>query len=188
MDRETFAKKLKAARKSAGKNQNDVARIIGVSRASICHWENGQRTPTVCIVSNLNKLYGVNLLDDSCSEREPTEKERGDVMGKDNNNNSNNNLAALGVALGAMGMNSNRMEQGPTHAEADKTCLKALSSMAETMDALNNLIKGAENPDEFAHENIMDLADRMSNMATSMSTLRMSMGLGYNRGPGGTMM
>lgn len=186
MDRETFAKKLKAARKAAGKNQNDVARIIGVSRATISYWESGLRNPNAYNVIKLNKLYGVNLLDDSCSEREPTEKERGDVMGKDNN--SNNNLAALGVALGAMGMNSNRMEQGPTHAEADKTCLKALSSMAETMDALNNLIKGAENPDEFAHENIMDLADRMSNMATSMSTLRMSMGLGYNRSPGGTMM
>lgn len=186
MDRETFAKKLKAARETAGYKQGYVARIIGVSRAAISQWEKGKRTPSAYNVIKLSKLYGVNLLDDYCSERESTEKERGDVM--DNNNNSNNNLAALGVALGAMGMNSNRMEQGPTHAEADKTCLKALSSMAETMDALNNLIKGAENPDEFAHENIMDLADRMSNMATSMSTLRMSMGLGYNRGPGGTMM
>ena len=107
-------------------------------------------------------------------------------MSKDNN--SNNNLAALGVMMGTMGMNSNRMEQSPTHAEADKTCLKALASMAETMDALNNLIKSAEKPDEFAYENIVDLADRMSSMATSMSTLRMSMGLGCVRAPGGAMM
>lgn len=105
-------------------------------------------------------------------------------MSKDNNSN-NVNLAAMGMALGTMGMNSGRMEASPTHVDADKTCLKALGSMAETMDALSNLIKGAKNPDEFAHENIVDLADRMSNMATAMSTLRMSMGLGYMRSMSG---
>ncbi|MBQ7887315.1 MAG: hypothetical protein IJ313_10535 [Clostridia bacterium] len=97
-------------------------------------------------------------------------------MGKDD---SSNNLAALGLAMGAMGMNSGRMEKSETHKEADKACVSALNSMAETMDKLNNLIKDAEKPNEFTLDSIADLAERMSSMAASMSTLRMSIGLGF---------
>lgn len=94
---------------------------------------------------------------------------------------SNNNLAALGIAMGAMGMNGGRIGQSENHREADKSCAKALEEMAGTMEALSDLVralKNVEKPDEFDHENIVELTGKMATLATSMSTLRMSMGLG----------
>lgn len=94
---------------------------------------------------------------------------------------SNTNLAALGMALGTMGMNSGRMSLSEEKKDADKSCAKALASMAETMDALNNLVKSIqhlEKQDEFDYENAVELTGKMATLATSMSTICMSIGLG----------
>ncbi len=100
------------------------------------------------------------------------------------------NLAALGMALGTMGMTGGRMSLSEEKRDADKSCAKALAHMAETMKALSGLVKDlciVEKPNEFGnmekleefdHENIVELTGKMATMATSMSTLRMSLGLG----------
>lgn len=94
---------------------------------------------------------------------------------------SNIDLAALGMTLGTMGMNSGRMSVSEEKRDADKSCAKALAYMAGTMEALSDLVKelkNVEKPDDFDHENIVELTGKMATLATSMSTLRMSMGLG----------
>ena len=105
------------------------------------------------------------------------------------NEDNNTNLTALGMALGTMGMNSGRMSVSEEKRDADKSCAKALSHMAETMETLCGLVKelrSVEKKDEFDHENIVEPTGKMATLATSMSTLRMSIGLGAAPGmPGG---
>lgn len=108
-------------------------------------------------------------------------------MSKKEDNDTN--LAALGMTLGAVGMNSGRMSVSEEKRDADKSCAKALAHMAETMEALSGLVKdlrSVEKPDDFDHDNIVELTGKMATLATSMSTLRMSIGLGAAPGiPGG---
>lgn len=97
------------------------------------------------------------------------------------NNDGNIDIAALGMALGTMGMTGGRMSLSEEKKDADKSCAKALAHMAGTMEALSGLVKdlrSVEKPDKFDHENIVVLTGKMATLATSMSTLRMSMGLG----------
>lgn len=96
-------------------------------------------------------------------------------------NDDTTNLAALGAVLGTMGTNSSRMSLSEEKRDADKSCAKALAYMAGTMEALSDLVralKNVEKPDDFDHDNIVELTGKMATLATSMSTLRMSMGLG----------
>lgn len=96
-------------------------------------------------------------------------------------NDDTTNLAALGAVLGTMGTNRGTMIVGEEKRDADKSCAKALAYMTGTMEALSDIVKelkNVENPDEFDHENIVELTGKMATLATSMSTLRMSMGLG----------
>ena len=99
------------------------------------------------------------------------------------------NIAALGMALGTMGMTGCRMSLSEEKKDADKSCAKALAYMAGTMEALSDLVralKNVEKPDDFDHDNIVELTGKMAALATSMSTLRMSLGLGAVPGiPGG---
>lgn len=100
-------------------------------------------------------------------------------MSKSDDNNTN--LAALGMALGTMGMNSGRMSLSEEKKDADKSCAKALEYMAGTMEALSEVVKALGNTEklvEFEYENIVELTGKMATLATSMSTLRMSIGLG----------
>ena len=97
------------------------------------------------------------------------------------NNDNDTSFAALGMALGTMGMTSGRMSLSEEKKDADKSCAKALADMAETMETLSGLVKNlcsVERPDEFDYENIVELTGKMATLATSMSTMRMSMGLG----------
>ena len=97
------------------------------------------------------------------------------------NSDNDTNLAALGMALGTMGMTGGRMSLSEEKKDADKSCAKALAHMAETMEALSGLVKdlrNVEKPDNFEHDNIVELTGKMATLATSMSTLRMSLGLG----------
>ena len=97
------------------------------------------------------------------------------------NSDNDTNLAALGMALGTMGMTGGRMSLSEEKKDADKSCAKALAHMAETMEALSGLIKdirNVEKSDDFDHDNIVELTGKIATLATSMSTLRMSLGLG----------
>lgn len=97
------------------------------------------------------------------------------------NSDNDTNIAALGMALGTMGMTGGRMSLSEEKKEADKSCAKALAHMAETMEALSGLVKdlrNVEKPHDFEHDKIVELTGKMATLATSMSTLRMSLGLG----------
>ena len=101
------------------------------------------------------------------------------------NEDNSNGLAALGMVLGTMGTNRDRVSMSEDRRDADKSCAKALSHMAETMETLAGLVKelrSVEKKDEFDHENIVELTGKMATLATSMSTLRMSIGLGATPG------
>ena len=57
----TMADKLKALRKSKGYTQQDVANIIGTSRATVGGYEVGRRQPRLSDLKKLAELYGVGL-------------------------------------------------------------------------------------------------------------------------------
>lgn len=50
---------LKQIRLNLGYSQDQVARLLGVSKQSICNWENGRAIPYGRNAIALAKLYGV---------------------------------------------------------------------------------------------------------------------------------
>lgn len=50
---------LKTARVAAKMTQTEAAEKLGVSTASVCHWERGRRTPKTSVFFRLCELYGV---------------------------------------------------------------------------------------------------------------------------------
>ena len=52
---------LAAARVNAKMTQNEVAKALGVSNQTICHWENGKAEPTISQARELSELYGMDL-------------------------------------------------------------------------------------------------------------------------------
>lgn len=75
-----FCKRLKELRKKAGFTQQQLGNMIGVTKVSICCYENGTRTPTLdtlidianCLNVELAYLLGADYFavaedDDSCS-------------------------------------------------------------------------------------------------------------------------
>lgn len=59
---------LKTARVAAKLTQTEVAEKLGVSTASVCHWERGQRMPKTSTFFRLCELYGVTPNDIFLSE------------------------------------------------------------------------------------------------------------------------
>lgn len=53
-------KRLKELRKNKGLNQTELRDILGVSKSSICCYENGTRTPTIETIIDLMHLFGVS--------------------------------------------------------------------------------------------------------------------------------
>lgn len=60
IDKAGIGKRLTELRHEHGYNQMYVAKKLGVTQASVCHWECGIRTPRVIRVLMLAKLYGVD--------------------------------------------------------------------------------------------------------------------------------
>ena len=54
---------IKAARVSAGLTQRDAAKMLGVTQASLCRWERGEREPRLSVFLRLCELYGFNPSD-----------------------------------------------------------------------------------------------------------------------------
>lgn len=75
-----LAKKLKWLRIESGRKLQEISDAIGITGASISHYENGGRTPSADILKKLADFYGVSLdylLDDSdvTAVRPPTRPE-----------------------------------------------------------------------------------------------------------------
>ena len=56
-----FCKRLKELRKKAGLTQQQLGSIIGVTKVSICCYENGTRTPTLDTLIDLANCLNVEL-------------------------------------------------------------------------------------------------------------------------------
>ena len=55
-----IGEKLKQLRKSKGMNQEELARLSGVSRNSIVNWETGKRMPRADDIARLALVFGVS--------------------------------------------------------------------------------------------------------------------------------
>ena len=52
---------LEAARKNRGLTQGQVARKLGISRATVVNWEKGRTRISYLALSKLSNLYGIPL-------------------------------------------------------------------------------------------------------------------------------
>lgn len=50
---------MKAARVNKGMTQGDVAKALGVTKKTVCSWENGKTMPRLEKIEPLCKLYGL---------------------------------------------------------------------------------------------------------------------------------
>lgn len=57
---EVFGKRLKLLRNKTGKNQQDIADAIGISRARYSHYENNHVEPDMSLIRQLSDLYNVS--------------------------------------------------------------------------------------------------------------------------------
>lgn len=58
---DTLAINLKRCREKAGKTQNEVGAILGVSKATICNWECAMHVPTLLTVHKMAVIYGCTV-------------------------------------------------------------------------------------------------------------------------------
>lgn len=55
-----MGERLLALRKERGIGQNDLARILSLSNASISYWENGKQAPSAEVIFKLSRFFGVS--------------------------------------------------------------------------------------------------------------------------------
>ena len=60
MYKEVFAQRLKKARKDAGYNQNEVSKLLNISRSSLSKYENGQLEPSLETLAKLAQFYNIS--------------------------------------------------------------------------------------------------------------------------------
>lgn len=58
---DSFASRLKAARKKNGLTQSELGKLIGVSKVSICLYESGRRTPDMETLQQISDSLGVSI-------------------------------------------------------------------------------------------------------------------------------
>lgn len=51
---------LKAARVNANLTQSEAAKKIGVTRDTVCNWENGKSSPSVVQFKTIEQVYGIS--------------------------------------------------------------------------------------------------------------------------------
>lgn len=54
-------RKLRSLREDKGVTQDDVARLLGVSRTAVTYWESGTKRPDLVNLVKLADLYNVSL-------------------------------------------------------------------------------------------------------------------------------
>lgn len=59
----TKAEKLRQLREACGLRKRDVSRKTGISEASLCRYENGERNPSTALLYKLCKFYNVSIED-----------------------------------------------------------------------------------------------------------------------------
>lgn len=59
-DRHVFGERLKLLRKDAGIGQNQLAKALQFSNASISYWETGKQVPSIEAVFKLSVFFGVS--------------------------------------------------------------------------------------------------------------------------------
>ena len=57
-----FSKRLKELRKNAGLTQTELGNMVGVTKVSICCYENGTRTPTLDTLIDLADSLNTSLI------------------------------------------------------------------------------------------------------------------------------
>jgi Zn-dependent peptidase ImmA (M78 family)/transcriptional regulator with XRE-family HTH domain len=57
-----LGRRLAAAREARHISQDDIARVLGVSRVMVSHWERGERVPAERVLERMAGLYGTTLL------------------------------------------------------------------------------------------------------------------------------
>ena len=57
----TKAEKLRQLREACGSRKRDVSRKTGISEASHCRYENGERNPSTALLYKLCKFYNVSI-------------------------------------------------------------------------------------------------------------------------------
>ena len=63
MDWVKLGKKLRCSRERKGLNQEDIARLVGVSNSLICQLESGKKTVSVNNLIKICRVLDVNLLE-----------------------------------------------------------------------------------------------------------------------------
>lgn len=61
MTPEELGERLKAIREARRLRQEDVAKLLGVTRVLISHWERGERRPSEGVLERLASIYGLSL-------------------------------------------------------------------------------------------------------------------------------
>ena len=59
----TLAEKLRTEREKKGVTTVEVAKAIGVSQSFISHIESGRKIPSIAVIVDIAKYYGVSLDD-----------------------------------------------------------------------------------------------------------------------------
>lgn len=61
MDKLTIGQKIVAVRKSAGFNQTDFAKRIGVAKQTLSNWEHGRNLPDIITLCDVASICGLSL-------------------------------------------------------------------------------------------------------------------------------
>lgn len=60
-DKETIGSKIKVLRKTRGLTQDQLAKLLGLQRATISNYEIGRRSPHLNDLKNIAKVLGVSI-------------------------------------------------------------------------------------------------------------------------------
>ena len=83
-----YSQKLKEERKIRGFSQDELAKAIGISQASISYYENGVNEPSIGICEKIADFYEITI--DELIGR--TEKKYSNITYNNSTHNGNNNL------------------------------------------------------------------------------------------------
>ena len=63
--------KIEEIRKERGIRQEELAKVLGVSRQTISSLENGRYNPSILLAHNIAKYFGMTIEEVFCFEEEP---------------------------------------------------------------------------------------------------------------------
>jgi len=66
--------RIEEIRKARGINQEELAKVLKVSRQTISSLENGRYNPSIFLAYNISKFFGLTIEDVFCFEEEEDER------------------------------------------------------------------------------------------------------------------